>query len=633
MLQLIRDKSQGLIVGFIVFLISLTFALFGIQSYFTGQSDVIVAEVDSHEITLTDLINRIKTIRQQTEDDLQTQTDPDLWSSDFIKLQTLNLMIDEVVLDQTITDAGIRISDESLVNKLKDVDAFYDESGFSRERYESLLTRTGTTVKEFESNVASDVLRSHVKLGILGSEFSTDSENSFLFQLRNQKRDISLALIKISKNSNDIVATEPEVKQYYQENKESYKTTEKVALQYLKLSREAIKSSLPKIDEDSLRDIYSANLATYSTPETRSIEYLLVQENNSSETKERSKIIDNIFNQAAKGRSFSEIAQTIDDSIEIEIDSVENLNRSDLPVSLSDVVFALSDIGSVSNPINTEFGTHFVKLNGVNPTVILPFDEVKVEIMKDELDRRADQVYFERAELMAELAFENPDSLDVVSSTLEITPQETELVTKKQLVNEFRIPSVLKIFNDDVLVNRYNSEPVETPDDNIFIFRVKKHEKATIPEFKNVQEQVKQNFIETQLKEATIELAEAVITELREFGGQSTLFQNKKLSWKTNKSIGRYSDMLPINVRNKAFAVELKNNNPHYFQTQYDDSTVAIIRVQNQQMPAVSEADENELNSIRDFIVRPRSAVMWKDYLKLLRNEKKIKIYNSNLSP
>ena len=308
---------------------------------------------------------------------MQTQTDPDLWSSDFIKLQTLNLIIDEVVLDQTITDAGIRIRDESLVNKLKDVDAFYDESGFSRERYESLLTRTGTTVKEFEANVASDVLRSHVKLGILGSEFSTDSENLFLFQLRNQKRDISLALIKIFKNSKDIVASEQEVEQFYRDNEASYKTTEKVALQYLKLSREAIKSSLPKIDEGSLRDIYSANLATYSTPETRSIEYLLVRENTLSETKERTKIIDNIFDQAAKGRSFSEIAQTIDDSIEIEIDSVENLNRSDLPVSLSDVVFALSDIGSVSNPINTEFGTHFVKLNGVNPTVILPFDRLR----------------------------------------------------------------------------------------------------------------------------------------------------------------------------------------------------------------------------------------------------------------
>ena len=58
----------------------------------------------------------------------------------------------------------------------------YDERGFSRERYESFLTRTGTTVKEFESNVASDVLRSHVKLGVLGSEFSTDSEKLIFFR-------------------------------------------------------------------------------------------------------------------------------------------------------------------------------------------------------------------------------------------------------------------------------------------------------------------------------------------------------------------------------------------------------------------------------------------------------------------
>ena len=225
-----------------------------------------------------------------------------------------------------------------------------------------------------------------------------------------------------------------------------------------------------------------------------------------------------------------------------------------------------------------------------------------------------------------ELAFENPDSLDVVSSTLEITPQETELVTKKQLVNEFRIPSVLKIFNDDVLVNRYNSEPVETPDDNIFIFRVKKHEKATIPEFKNVQEQVKQNFIETQLKEATIELAEAVITRIKRIWRPISTFSEQKLSWKTNKSIGRYSDMLPINVRNKAFAVELKNNNFTIFRLNMMTVPLRSLESKTNKCQRVSEADENELNSIREFIVRPRSAVMWKDYLKLLRNEKKIKI-------
>ena len=633
MLQLIRDKSQGLIVGFIVFLISLTFALFGIQSYFTGQSDVTVAEVDSHKITLADLIDRIKTIRQQTEDDLQTQTDPDLWSSDFIKLQTLNLMIDEVVLDQVIADAGIKTSDDSLVKRLKDVDAFYDESGFSRERYESLLARTGTSTKEFEASVASEILRSHIKLGVLGSEFSTESENAFLYQLRNEKRDVSLALVKIPQKNGDIISTQQELEEFYQKNRESYKTSEKLSLEYLRLSREAIKNSLPRINESNLRDVYLANLASYTTPEARSIEYLLIQESLLLEDKVRKEIIANIFSEASNGKSFSEISQTINDNVEIEIDSVENLNRGDLPSSLDDAVFALSEVGTVSEPINTEFGTHIIKLNAINPAVILPFDSVKSEIMEDELDLRTEQAYVESAELMAELAFENPDSLDLVSSTLGLKRQETKLITKAQFITDFGSSSVPKVFNDDVLVNRYNSEPVETTEDNVFIFRVKNYETAIIPDLKDIQDKVKRDLIAIKLKDETKELVDTIITELRESDGQSETFQKEKLSWRVNKSIDRYSESIPQNVRNKAFAAKLKNNNPRYFKIEYDDSTFAVIRVQNQQAPAVSEADEDKLGRTRDFIVRPRSAVMWQDYLISLRKGKKIKIYNSNLSP
>ena len=633
MLQLIRDKSQGLIVGFIVFLISLTFALFGIQGYFTGQGEVTVAEVDSHKITLTDLIDRIKTIRQQTEDDLQTQTEPDLWSSDVIKLQTLNLMIDEIVLDQVIADAGLKISDDSLVKKLKDVDAFYDEGGFSRERYKSLLARTGTTTKEFEASVASDILRSYIKLGVLGSEFSTESENSFLFQLRNQKRDISLALIKIFKKSKDIIFTDQELEEFYQKTKESYKTTEKLSLEYLKLSREAIKSSLPKIEEAVLRDIYTANLASYTTPETRSIEYLLIQKDSLVEDKARSEIIDNILSKISNGKSLSEISQSIDGNIEFEIDSVENLSRGDLPDPLDNAVFALREAGEVSGPINTDFGTHIVKLEAINPAKTYPFDVVKSEIMEDEFDRRTEKVYVESAELMAELAFENPDSLEPVSSTLGLQRQETELVTKEQVITDFGRSSVPKIFNDDVLANKYNSELVETTEDNLFVFRLKNYEKAIIPELKDVRNQVKRDLIDAKLKDETIEFVDTIITELREYGGQSETFQKGKLSWKLNKGVGRYSEKIPLNVRNKAFAVELKNNNPHYFKIEYDQSTFAIIRVQNQQEPAVPKADEEKLNKTRDFIVRPRSAVMWRDYLTTLRNDKKVKIYDSNLSP
>ena len=67
MLQAIRDRSQGLIVGFIVFLISLTFVLVGVQGYLSGDSDVVVANVQGEEIFLSQFQARIQEIKRRTE--------------------------------------------------------------------------------------------------------------------------------------------------------------------------------------------------------------------------------------------------------------------------------------------------------------------------------------------------------------------------------------------------------------------------------------------------------------------------------------------------------------------------------------------------------------------------------------
>ena len=64
MLQAIRDRSQGLIVGFIVFLISLTFVLVGIQGYFTGGSEVVVAEIDGDTISLSEFQTRLQQLKR-----------------------------------------------------------------------------------------------------------------------------------------------------------------------------------------------------------------------------------------------------------------------------------------------------------------------------------------------------------------------------------------------------------------------------------------------------------------------------------------------------------------------------------------------------------------------------------------
>ena len=56
MLGAIRKKSKGWVAYLIVGLITVPFALFGIQEYMGGSSNPAVASVDGEEISLNDLL-------------------------------------------------------------------------------------------------------------------------------------------------------------------------------------------------------------------------------------------------------------------------------------------------------------------------------------------------------------------------------------------------------------------------------------------------------------------------------------------------------------------------------------------------------------------------------------------------
>ena len=60
MLGAIRKKSKGWVAYLIVGLITVPFALFGIQEYIGGSSNSAVASVDGEDISLTYLLSKTK---------------------------------------------------------------------------------------------------------------------------------------------------------------------------------------------------------------------------------------------------------------------------------------------------------------------------------------------------------------------------------------------------------------------------------------------------------------------------------------------------------------------------------------------------------------------------------------------
>ena len=99
MLQEIRERAQGWIAWFIVILISVPFALWGISSYLDGGSTQVVASVNGQDITEREFENGYRQYRQRVREQLGSNYRPELIDETRMREEFLSSMIrDRLVL-------------------------------------------------------------------------------------------------------------------------------------------------------------------------------------------------------------------------------------------------------------------------------------------------------------------------------------------------------------------------------------------------------------------------------------------------------------------------------------------------------------------------------------------------------
>ena len=176
MLQSIRDRSKGLIAGFIVLLISLSFALFGVQQYISSSARVIVAEVGGEEIDLREFQDSLRRLRRQAQSLLGDSFDSADWGSDVVKQRALDELVNGRLVDQKIADLRIRISDTQLARQIQKIPTFQDENGFSKRLYQQRLPILGSNELAFEERIRRDLESAQLRAGLAASEFVTTEE-------------------------------------------------------------------------------------------------------------------------------------------------------------------------------------------------------------------------------------------------------------------------------------------------------------------------------------------------------------------------------------------------------------------------------------------------------------------------
>jgi len=534
MLQKINDNAQGWLSWLIVILISLTFAVFGLEAYLHNAPKTVIAEVNGVELSEYDFQDQVRQRKRQLQAMMKNQQIDLSFMEEQIRQSTLKQMIDQELLKQSAINAGLRINDTLLVRHIQSFPDFKENGGFSQKRYEQLL---GDRAAGFERNLRLGMLTAQVREGVIRSAVFTDYEQEQHTRLEEQQRLISYLMVPRNRFQELVSISEAEIEAHYQKYAQQYMTPEKVSIEYVELSKTDLVSE-EALDEETLKAHYEERKASFTQPGEWKARHILIQvaqDATAQDKKAASQKVQEILVQIKAGESFEELAKQFSD------DPGSKFQGGDLGwfgpgmmVKPFENALKTMKVGEVSELVKSQFGFHLIKLDDAKPEKIRPFAEVRTQLAEDIQKESLESIFYGKVEELANLAYENPESLEVLKNSLNLESKTTGLFGRNGNQDDsisLNSKVIAAAFSHDVLKEGFNSEPVPIGEQHVVVLRVKEHERAKAKPLSEVKEKIILEIRQEKTQAQALALGKNLLEQIKEKGDSDVPAKTHNLSW------------------------------------------------------------------------------------------------------
>ncbi|MHC8865414.1 SurA N-terminal domain-containing protein [Arenicellales bacterium IMCC57338] len=494
MLTAIKERASGWIAWTLVALISIPFALWGINSYFEGASKIVVATVNGVEIEKTDYQNSLSDQRRMLVQMMGQNVDADYFASRAFKLQVLETLIDSRLQAEYLRDRGFRVTDEQLSKKISSFSAFQVDGQFDPTRYEQLVRNAGLSVEGFERQQRQQGAIDQLRAGLRGSSLVVSSMTDRAIELLYQRRVAQFTVVDIAAFEDSLVVGSEALRDEFDANKAQYVQPEQMQVEFIRLSVDEL-GKQANVSELEQRAFYDNNVERFTQPESRSASHILLSlaEDDAEDVVDtREQEAKGIAARARSGEDFAKLAETYskDPGSASRGGDLGIIRPGAMAPSFETVVFDLKE-GQISDPVRTAYGWHIIKVTNIRESNVRPFDEVMSEI-KTILEREwAENQFITMAEDFQNLIFEQPDSLNAASDFLGTPIERSDWfsrttgdgIASNDLVRE-------TAFSPEVLVDRLNSEMLEIGSDTLVAVRFADFREKRQKDFNEVKDQI-----------------------------------------------------------------------------------------------------------------------------------------------
>ncbi len=556
MLQFIRDKATGWIAWAIVILLIIPFALWGVHQYYVPPEGgyQAVAIVNGEEIGYYDFQNQYARYQQRLR-----RSNPNTYFTDEEQAEqrrsVLDEMIDYQVIIDTGLDAGMRTSDARLSETIFEDISFRSEGEFSREVYETVIQSQGISVGQYEDSLRETFLQSQVVFGISAAAFASDAELRDILRIEGQKRAFSvLTLTPVDPEDSEEeeeALSDAEISAHFEENRDSYIVPERVRLRYVEISRDDIAAAI-NTDDEELRAQYETRKKEFLTEETRNISHILISVDSDADSEAEEKAKDDLIairDRIVAGESFEDLAEELsqDPGSATAGGDLGVVERGVMDASFEGAAFAL-EVDELSEPVRSLFGWHLIKVTAINDEQVREFEEVRDQLLDEYRQREAEDLYAENVDTLANLSYENPESLEAAADELALDIKESDFVSRTGPIEEsadsadsaLSHPRLLEAaFSEDVLEGGNNSDMIEYEPGRVVVLRTFDREAERRQSLDEVRQEVVDSLKAERAKDRITMRGRRILADLRGGNDPEEVAKKEGLEWSVHEDVSR----------------------------------------------------------------------------------------------
>ena len=616
----------------VLVLIALPFAFFGVDYYFQqGGSTLDVATVGGDKISQAEYADLLREQQDRMRQQMGGNFDPAILDNPEVRFALLDQLVNQRLLQSRARAEAFRVTDAQLQAFIAEIPAFQDGGRFSPERYRQVLAAQNMVPAVFEDRLRRELALAPLQDAIaLGNIVARSSGERFLGLLE-QQREVALHALDADAYAKDVKVDDAAVRAFYDGNDKLFMTPEQVRFEYVVLTPDGL-AGQAAVEPAEVKAHYDANVASYGRPEERSASHILITVKPDAKDEEKAaarKRAEEVLAQArANPAKFADLAKQFsqDPGSAGQGGDLGSFPRGSMVKPFEDAVFGMK-VGDIAGPVQSDFGYHVIKLNGITAATTRPFDEMKGQIETDLKRQRAAQKFAAAADQFQNLVYEQADSLQGVAKALNLPVQTSPLVTRTQAqaIAQGSAKFVQALFSTESLQAKRNTEAIEIGPNALMAARIVEFKPAAARPFDDVRDEIRRQLVRKAASENAQKVGREKLALLEQgkaaeagvtFGKPVTLMRNQAQPGFTPDAMTRIFQVDPAKV-------------PQYVGAANERGGFSIYKVEK--VIAPPPADAAKLAAVSARLGDQLGRELFSAYLGALKAKTEVKINQANL--